>query len=122
MVQGDSSTADATSPESLEALLKSLGDLGLGEGGDENDSELAGFLENMMGQLMSKEVLYEPLKELAEGVSHPSFLPSLVSVNLPTLTPVPIIPNQPTQPPLPRRQKPVRKTRRVRQADFSRIR
>jgi peroxin-19 len=65
--QGDSSTADAASPESLEALLKSLGDLGVGEGGDEN--ELAGFLETMMGQLMSKEVLYEPLKELAEGVS-----------------------------------------------------
>ncbi|EDR10787.1 uncharacterized protein LACBIDRAFT_293286 [Laccaria bicolor S238N-H82] len=65
-LQGDSSTADTTSPESLEALLKSLGDLGgLGEGGDEN--ELAGFLETMMGQLMSKEVLYEPLKELAEG-------------------------------------------------------
>jgi hypothetical protein len=36
---GDSSTADATSPESLEALLKLLGDLGLGEGGDENELE-----------------------------------------------------------------------------------
>jgi len=44
-----------------------LGDLGLGEGG-ENEEELAGFLETMMGQLMSKEVLYEPLKELAAGV------------------------------------------------------
>ncbi|EDR06300.1 uncharacterized protein LACBIDRAFT_300395 [Laccaria bicolor S238N-H82] len=65
-LQGDSSTADASSPESLEALLKSLGGVGgLDEGGDEN--ELAGFLETMMGQLMSKDVLYEPLKELAEG-------------------------------------------------------
>ena len=54
-------------PESIEALLQSLGDLGLGEGG-EDEAELAGFLESMMGQLMSKEVLYEPLKELAAGV------------------------------------------------------
>ncbi|KJA18282.1 hypothetical protein HYPSUDRAFT_45460 [Hypholoma sublateritium FD-334 SS-4] len=56
----------APSAESLDAILQSLGDLGLGEGGDE-DAELAGFLETMMGQLMSKEVLYEPLKELADG-------------------------------------------------------
>lgn len=70
MLQGSSGTPGAAaSPESLEALLQSLGDLGLGEGEDE--TELAGFLENMMGQLMSKEVLYEPLKELAEGVGPP---------------------------------------------------
>lgn len=60
----------APSAESLDAILQSLGDLGLGEGGDE-DAELAGFLETMMGQLMSKEVLYEPLKELADGVCLP---------------------------------------------------
>ncbi|PPQ79460.1 hypothetical protein CVT25_002622 [Psilocybe cyanescens] len=66
-------------PESLEALLQSLGDLGLGEGG-EDDKELAGFLENMMGQLMSKDVLYEPLKELADGV-RPT--PLLTSTKLP---------------------------------------
>ncbi|TFK32374.1 Pex19 protein, partial [Crucibulum laeve] len=60
----------APSPESLEALLASLGDLGLGEG--EGEGELAGFLENMMGQLMSKDVLYEPLKELAD--SFPAYL------------------------------------------------
>ncbi|KAF4609546.1 hypothetical protein D9613_012315 [Agrocybe pediades] len=60
------SGANKNDPESLEDLLKSLGDLGLGAGG-EDEQELAGFLENMMGQLMSKEVLYEPLKELADG-------------------------------------------------------
>ncbi|KAF8154421.1 Pex19 protein family-domain-containing protein [Crassisporium funariophilum] len=69
-LQADSSKSGAAgatpTPESLEALLASLGDLGLGEGG-EDETELAGFLESMMGQLMSKEVLYEPLKELAEG-------------------------------------------------------
>ncbi|KAF8960796.1 Pex19 protein, partial [Flammula alnicola] len=66
-----SSAGAAANPESLEALLQSLGDLGLGEGGDD-ETELAGFLENMMGQLMSKDVLYEPLKELADGF--PSYL------------------------------------------------
>ncbi|RDB16460.1 Peroxisomal biogenesis factor 19 [Hypsizygus marmoreus] len=67
-----SSLAGAT-PESLDALLASLGDLGLGDGdGPENEEELAGLLENMMGQLMSREVLYEPLKELAD--SFPGYL------------------------------------------------
>ncbi|KAJ3492697.1 hypothetical protein NLJ89_g11180 [Agrocybe chaxingu] len=68
---GGASPGAAPTPESLEALLQSLGDLGLGgEGGDEK--ELAGFLETMMSQLMSKDVLYDPLKELAEGF--PPFL------------------------------------------------
>ncbi|KAG5641154.1 hypothetical protein DXG03_005880 [Asterophora parasitica] len=62
-------------PDSLEALLASLGDLGgLGGDGPEDEAELAGLLENMMGQLMSKEVLYEPLKELAD--SFPPYLAS----------------------------------------------
>jgi len=51
--------ADGKPPgtESFEALLGSLN-----EGGDEK--ELAGLLENMMGELMSKAILYEPLAEL----------------------------------------------------------
>jgi peroxin-19 len=36
------------------------------ESGD--DGELQKLLEGMMGQLMSKEVLYEPLKELSDKV------------------------------------------------------
>ncbi|KAF8992823.1 Pex19 protein family-domain-containing protein [Cyathus striatus] len=74
----------APNPEALEALLASLKDLGLdGEDGDgePDEGELAGFLENMMGQLMNKEVLYEPLKELAD-----SFPPYLASPPAP-LTP-----------------------------------
>jgi len=35
-----------------------------GEGGD----DVQGVLESLMGQLMSKEVLYEPLKELHQKV------------------------------------------------------
>ncbi|KAF8802089.1 hypothetical protein BYT27DRAFT_7197141 [Phlegmacium glaucopus] len=57
--------AAAPNAESLEALLSSLGDFGLGEGGD--DKELAGLLEGMVGELMSKSILYEPLSELAQG-------------------------------------------------------
>ncbi|KAF8066549.1 Pex19 protein family-domain-containing protein [Lyophyllum atratum] len=65
--------AGSANPDSLEALLSSLGSLGLGEGeGPEDEAELAGLLENMMGQLMSKEVLQEPLKELAD--SFPPYL------------------------------------------------
>ncbi|KAH8088939.1 Pex19-domain-containing protein [Cristinia sonorae] len=45
----------------LEALLSSLG-----EGGGETEEELQGILESMMTQLMSKDILYEPLKELHE--------------------------------------------------------
>jgi len=41
------------------------------ESGD--DGELQKLLEGMMGQLMSKEVLYEPLKELNDKVG--SFFP-----------------------------------------------
>ncbi|KAF5309990.1 hypothetical protein D9619_010246 [Psilocybe cf. subviscida] len=57
--------------EALEQLLSSLGDLGLG-GDDKDDPELAGFIENMMSQLMSKEILLEPLQELSE--SFPKYL------------------------------------------------
>ncbi|KAL0581257.1 Peroxisome chaperone and import receptor [Marasmius crinis-equi] len=52
-------------PDTLEGLLQSLQDLGLDN--DEEDPEFNGFLENVMGQLMSKEVLYPPLKELSEN-------------------------------------------------------
>ncbi|KAJ7115527.1 Pex19 protein family-domain-containing protein [Mycena crocata] len=68
-LQDASTAAGNPGPESLEALLGQLRDLGLGgEGGEgePDEAELAGFLENMMGELMSKEVLYEPLTELAE--------------------------------------------------------
>lgn len=74
---GGSSSSSDQQPESFEALLKSLteldslGDLGT-EGGGEGESgndekQLAALLESMMGQLLSKEVLYDPLKELGDG-------------------------------------------------------
>ena len=51
--------------ETLEQLLKGLG----AEGGDKDPEDyLHGVLETMMSQLMSKEVLYEPLKELNDKV------------------------------------------------------
>ncbi|KAL4251144.1 Pex19 protein [Abortiporus biennis] len=50
----------AGSNDLFEEMMK-----GLGEGG-ESEEELTGILESMMTQLMSKDVLYEPLKELGE--------------------------------------------------------
>ncbi|CCM05295.1 uncharacterized protein FIBRA_07509 [Fibroporia radiculosa] len=52
---------DAQDP--IEALMAQLTD-GLGDLSGESDEDLQKFLEGMMSQLMSKEVLYEPLKEL----------------------------------------------------------
>ena len=49
----------------MEALLSSLSNI---EDGGETDESLQGLLETMMSQLMSKEVLYEPLKEMHEKV------------------------------------------------------
>jgi len=84
-------------PESLETLLNSLEGIGLGE--DEGDGEFTSFLETMMGQLTSKEMLYDPLKELATNVrlqkcssfmsfhltlssSSPDILPNLLSPSI----------------------------------------
>jgi peroxin-19 len=50
--------------DSLEQMLKQLQDLG-GEDGEDFEN----MLENMMGTLMSKDILYEPLKELVDKVS-----------------------------------------------------
>ncbi|KIJ56319.1 hypothetical protein M422DRAFT_57684 [Sphaerobolus stellatus SS14] len=56
--------------DTLEKLLSTLGDLNLddAEGGEGLDS----MLESMMSQLMSKEILYDPLKEL--DTKYPEYL------------------------------------------------
>lgn len=54
--------------DSLAQLLASLGDMGEGGAGGQSEEELQEMLEGMMAQLMSKEILYEPLKELGEKV------------------------------------------------------
>ncbi|THH27139.1 hypothetical protein EUX98_g7046 [Antrodiella citrinella] len=64
-LQAESAASGEEDP--LEALLGSLGS----EGG-ESDEDLQGILESMMSQLMSKEVLYEPLKELHD--KFPSYI------------------------------------------------
>ncbi|KAK8858612.1 hypothetical protein IAR55_002841 [Kwoniella newhampshirensis] len=82
-----STSAGGDGPD-LAALLASLGgdtDLlkvlnlnGLGDGedgdGDGEDGDLAGVLEGMMAQLMTKEVLEEPMAELA--AKYPPYLAS----------------------------------------------
>jgi peroxin-19 len=84
-------SSSSTSPPSgetppinpLAAFLSQLNDLDVpssGSGNDDDDEpanekeeeELRGMLELMMDSLMSKEVLYEPLKELGE--KYPSYL------------------------------------------------
>jgi len=59
----------------LESLLSKFGD-----GGEGTEEELQGILESMMTQLMSKEVLYEPLKELNDK------FPKYLSDNAATLS------------------------------------
>ncbi|KIL65152.1 hypothetical protein M378DRAFT_1039533 [Amanita muscaria Koide BX008] len=70
-LQADSRPKEAEDPETLAELLKSI--KGIGEG-EEDETELAGFLEGIMGQLLSKEVLYDPLKELCD--KFPNYLAS----------------------------------------------
>ena len=70
--------AAAKPGDGLEDLFARLGgDLG----GEESEEELKGILETMMSQLMSKDVLYEPLKELHDKVCAP-FAPLVASVPL----------------------------------------
>jgi peroxin-19 len=59
-----SQTDAAAGSDPLDALLANLG-----EGGEETEEQLQGLLETMMAQLMSKDVLYEPLKELGDKAS-----------------------------------------------------
>lgn len=61
-------TDAAAGGDPLEALLSQLGD------GEESEEQIQGLLESMMAQLMSKDVLYEPLKELGDKVRDSSSL------------------------------------------------
>ncbi|KAI0635373.1 Pex19 protein [Trametes polyzona] len=72
--KADEATA---SGEGLEDIFSRLGN---DMNAMDSEEELQGFLENMMSQLMSKEVLYEPLKEL-----HDKF-PSYLQEHAPTLS------------------------------------
>lgn len=67
----------STSADPLTALLSNLGN------GLEDNPNLQSALDEMMGQLMSKELLYEPIKELNDKVPLPlpSVLPSLQCIS-----------------------------------------
>lgn len=65
-------SSSATSTDPLEALLSQLG--------GENEEEMQGVLEAMMGKLMRKDILYEPLKELSDK------FPDYLKTNATTLT------------------------------------
>ncbi|UZJ52883.1 hypothetical protein CBS101457_002203 [Exobasidium rhododendri] len=71
------STGEAGDGMDLEKLMAALGNGGEGMEGEEG---IAKMLESMMGELMSKDVLYEPLKELKD--KYPGYLanpPTLLS-------------------------------------------
>ncbi|KAG6876132.1 hypothetical protein C0992_000781 [Termitomyces sp. T32_za158] len=82
-----SSTSKPGSGGSEDELAELLAKLGK-EGG--SDEDMTSFLENMMGQLMSKEILYEPLKELSDSVR--SSTSSIVLARYLILRTVPSIP------------------------------
>ncbi|KZT06690.1 Pex19-domain-containing protein [Laetiporus sulphureus 93-53] len=66
------SNLQADTEGSLDDLVQKLtAGIDLGSGG-ESDEELQKMLENMMTQLMSKDILYEPLKEM--HVKFPDYL------------------------------------------------
>lgn len=54
----------------LEALLKKLGQDPSALDGLDGDDDLGGILDGMMGQLMTKEILEEPMSELESKVGH----------------------------------------------------
>ncbi|KAG6875694.1 hypothetical protein C0993_007967 [Termitomyces sp. T159_Od127] len=70
-----SSTSKPGSGGSEDELAELLAKFGKDAGSEE---DMTNFLETMMGQLMNKEILYEPLKELSE-----SFPPYLAKTDLP---------------------------------------
>ena len=58
----------STSNDPMDEFLSQMGELGKFAEGEGGEQQLQDMLEVMMGQLMTKDVLYEPLKELAEKV------------------------------------------------------
>ncbi|KDQ23468.1 hypothetical protein PLEOSDRAFT_1072774 [Pleurotus ostreatus PC15] len=78
MKEGESNLqGDASNPD-FESFMAELTSSLKGESGD-SEEELAGFIENMMTQLMSKEILYDPLQELSQK------LPEYIKTNSATL-------------------------------------
>jgi peroxin-19 len=66
--QTATSSAGQASEMDFEKLMAALGNVD----GAEGEEGIASMLENMMSELMSKEVLYEPLKELRD--KYPAYL------------------------------------------------
>jgi peroxin-19 len=65
-LQADAQAGAQAGGDPLAQLLASLGEMGEGGAGEQSEEELQEMLEGMMAQLMSKEILHEPLKELVE--------------------------------------------------------
>ncbi|KAF9500309.1 hypothetical protein BDN71DRAFT_1440921 [Pleurotus eryngii] len=79
MKEGESNLQGDTSNPDFESFMAELTSSLKGESGGDSEEELAGFIENMMTQLMSKEILYDPLQELSQK------LPDYIKTNSATL-------------------------------------
>jgi peroxin-19 len=66
--QSTEGLAESETDVFLAEMLKQLDAAGGGDGGG-GEMGMAKLLEGMMEQLMSKEILYEPMKDLNEKVS-----------------------------------------------------
>lgn len=73
---GAAGGGDAAGMAAMLAQLAGLPGGAAGLEGLDSDEGLQGMLDDMMKQLMSREMLYEPLKELADKVRLPSDRPS----------------------------------------------
>lgn len=82
----------------LSALASKAG----GEGGEGDEGGIQDMLDGMMQQLMSKDVLYDPLKDLRDKVRNPPFFFSRSFVR----TPEPTLKTPPSRiPPLKKKKK-----------------
>lgn len=76
-LRSQSSTTDPNDPLAKLLADLNLDELGLGgEGDGENGGDIQKMLEGMMAQLMSKDILYDPLKELDSKVRSDHLLSS----------------------------------------------
>lgn len=68
--------ANAGETDPLVAMMAQMAGMGGAAGGLGGEEGMQGMLDEMMEQLMSRELLYEPLKELSDKVRFSRSLPS----------------------------------------------
>lgn len=67
---GDAEALDPDAMKELQDLFAALGADGTAGEADGDDGALPDVFNGLLQQLMSKEILYEPLRDLSEKVRH----------------------------------------------------